>query len=290
MATFAGTTNKSTNEITRYAVDFTNDLPSTVTVTAGTATHIPPSGSASALTISATSPFVYVTFGTVSTLGMHYIDVLATFSDSEVSSVRIPVNVVYDTPTARSGMYNLITEVRGMTEAGANDYQIAGTPYWNDAQIQDVLDIHRRDVISEMLQIYPTQTTGGSLLYQDYRSSYGYYEATTGGTAILYLQDSTGANVSGYTADYRRGQFQFSATQNGTIYYLTGRSYDLKAAAADIWRRKAAHYALTSFDFSTDNHSVSRSQVYTHCLEMANYFDGQSSDSIQTVQMFRSDI
>lgn len=193
---------------------------------------------------------------------------------------------------ARAGMTALLTEFRGLAEAGTAEYSVAGTSYWTDDQLQDVLDIHRKDVIFEPLQMYPTQIAGGSISYQDYRSSYGYYEATTGGTAILYLQDSTGETIgsANYTPDYRRGQFQFSANQAGSVYYLTGHSYDLNAAAADIWRRKAAHYAPTSFDFSTDNHSIHRSQVYQHCKEMADYFDGQSSGSIQTVSMFRSDM
>jgi hypothetical protein len=140
--------------------------------------------------------------------------------------------------------------------------------------------------------MYPVQIAGGSLSYQDYRSSFGYLEATTGGTAILYLQDSTGATIgtANYTPDYRRGQFQFSANQAGSVYYLTGRSYDLNAAAADVWRRKAAHVAPTSFDFSTDNHSINRSQVYKHSLEMADYFEGKSSNSVTSVQSFRSDV
>lgn len=197
---------------------------------------------------------------------------------------------------ARSGMASLITELRGLVEAGTADYTIVGsagtTSYWADDQVQDILDIHRTDVVFEELSMFPVQVAGGSLSYQDYRSAYGYFEQTTGGSSIFYVQDGTGATIgtSTYTPDYRRGQIQFSADQVGTTYYLTARSYDLKAAAADIWRRKAAHYAPTSFNFSTDNHSISREQVYKHCLEMAEYFDGFSAQSIETLQMFRGDM
>lgn len=194
--------------------------------------------------------------------------------------------------TARTGLANLIEELRGMCEAGTADYTVGATAYWNDDQMQNILDTHRKDIVFEQLQMYPTQIAGGSLSYNDYRSSFGYYEATTGGTAIFYVQDSTGA-VQGtalYTPDYRRGQIQFASNQSGTVYYLTGRSYDLDAAAAEVWRRKAAHYAPTSFDFSTDNHSVRRSQVYQHCLEMAQHFEGKSASAVETVSMFRSDL
>jgi len=197
---------------------------------------------------------------------------------------------------ARSGMADLITELRGMTEAGTADYTIVGsagtTSYWDDDQLQNILDVHRNDIVFEQLSMFPYRVAGGSLSYTDYRSSYDYYEATTGGTAIFYVQDSTGSAIgtSNYTPDYRRGVVIFGSDQAGTVYYLTGRSYDLNAAAADVWRRKASHYAPSSFDFSTDNHSISRSQVYNHCLEMAEFFELKGSGAIQSVQMFRGDV
>jgi hypothetical protein len=194
--------------------------------------------------------------------------------------------------TARAGMSYMITELRGMTEAGTAEYTIGSTAYWTDDQLQVILDSKRQDVVFQPLTSYPVQIGGGSISYQDYRSSYGYLEETTGGTAVMYLQDSTGATVgtANYTADYRRGQFQFSANQAGTAYYMTARSYDLNAAAGEVWRRKAAHYAPTSFDFSTDNHSISRSQVYQHCNEMSQYFTAMSGDGISTISMVRSDL
>lgn len=197
---------------------------------------------------------------------------------------------------ARSGMADLITELRGLSEAGTADYNIVGsagtTYYWDDNQLQNILDVHRLDVVFEQLQIFPNQVAGGSLSYTDYRSRYGYYEQTTGGSAIFYVQDSTGANIgtANYTPDYRRGVLTFGTDQRGTVYYLTGRSYDLNASAADVWRRKAAHIAPTSFDFSTDNHSISRSQVYQHCLDMARFFEGKSAQAIESVPIFRSDM
>lgn len=193
---------------------------------------------------------------------------------------------------ARSGMSNLLLELRGMCEASANEYTIGLANYWDDDQLQNILDIHRRDIVFEPLRMYPYQIAGGSLEYKDYRSAFGFYEATTGGTAIFYVQDGTGATIgtANYTPDYRRGQVLFGADTGGSALYLTGRSYDLQAAAADVWRRKAAHYAPSAFDFSTDNHSIQRSQVYAHCLEMANYYSGQSSNAVSTVDMFRSDV
>lgn len=192
----------------------------------------------------------------------------------------------------RSTMADIINELRSLTDASTNDYTINSTPYWLDDQLQNVLDVNRQDYIFFPLQMYPTQVSGGSLSYREYRANQSFWEQTSGGTDIFYLQDSTGATVgtSLYSVDYRRGVVTFGADQRGSVYYLTGRSYDLQSAAADVWRKKAAHYAPTAFNFSTDNHSINREQIYKHCLEMADYFDGKSIESVQTVQMWRSDV
>jgi len=193
---------------------------------------------------------------------------------------------------ARSGMTAIIEELRTMTEAGTAEYTVGTTSYWSDNALQDILDIHRVDVIHNPLIPYPVVGSGGTSLYYDYRSTFGFWEQTTGGTAIFYVQNGGGTTVGTalYTPDYRRGQITFSSDTTGSALYITGRSYDLYAAAANIWRKKAAHYAPTSFDFSTDNHTVSRSKVYEHCLQMASYFDGQGNSAIESVEMTRGDM
>ena len=46
--------------------------------------------------------------------------------------------------TARTGMADLITELRGFVEAGTADYSIVGsagtTNYWDDTQLQNILE------------------------------------------------------------------------------------------------------------------------------------------------------
>ena len=192
---------------------------------------------------------------------------------------------------ARTGMSALIEELRGLTEAGTADYTVGTTVYWSDNSLQDILDSHRSDCIHYPLTAYPVVGTAGTSLYYEYRAHVEFFEQTTGGTAILYLQDSTGAQAGTalWSADYRRGVFTFVSNTAGTAFYLTGRSYDLNAAAGDVWRKKAAHYAPTSFNFSTDNHSISREQVYDHCIQMVDFFTGISGASIQTIQRSRSD-
>jgi hypothetical protein len=52
---------------------------------------------------------------------------------------------------------------------------------------------------------------------------------------------------------------------NGTAWVPT---WDLNAAAAEGWRRKAAK-AAAKFDFTTGDQQFSRSQVYAQCMSMA---------------------
>jgi hypothetical protein len=193
---------------------------------------------------------------------------------------------------ARTGMTAILEEVRNSCEAGTSEYTLGTTVYWSDNALQDLLDLHRTDHVYQMLVPYPTVGAGGTLSYKEYRFPVGYLEATTGGTTVLYLQDGAGATLGTalWSADYRRGVFSFTSDTLGSTLYLNAHAYDLNSTAADVWRRKAAHYAPTSFNFSTDNHSVSREQVYTHCIEMADFFEGMSGNAIQTIGRYRSDL
>lgn len=47
-------------------------------------------------------------------------------------------------------------------------------------------------------------------------------------------------------------------------------TFDLHAAAADIWEEKAATYAA-NFDFEADGGSFSHSQQFKHCMSQARF-------------------
>jgi hypothetical protein len=289
MATFPTANIQATNEIATYTLDFTQDVPTGGSITAGTATHYPPSGAAGTITCTVSTPYVYVTVPALAVVGVHYVDVLATASDGDKPVVRLTLNAVYPTPTCRSGMVDLVTELRIMSEANPDDYTIAGVPYWSDAQLQTILDNNRTDLIFEPLQSIPWQGSG-SIIYREYRT-WTNMEKTTGGTDIFYVQDSNGVTIgsANYTVDYLRGVITFTADQGATYYYITGRSYDLNAGAAEVWRKKGAHYAH-AFNFSTDNHRIDREQIYTHCKEQAQYFDNISRTSASSIDWDRSDV
>lgn len=179
-----------------------------------------------------------------------------------------------------------------MVNAGTADYAVGTANYWDDIHIQEVLDRHRVDVYRELLTPRPSIASGGTPVYQDYLSQYHNFEQTSGGTAIFFIEDGTGADsgTANWSADYQRGIVTFVANQAGTAYYLTGRAFDLYGAAADIWRMKASYFA-EQFDFSTDNHSISRSQRVKQAMQMAEMYQAKATGSGEnTTTLYRSDV
>lgn len=53
-------------------------------------------------------------------------------------------------------------------------------------------------------------------------------------------------------------------------------TYDLNAAAADVWEEKAASIAAL-YDFKADGGDYSRSQAHEHAKKMAKYYRSRSS-------------
>lgn len=173
----------------------------------------------------------------------------------------------------RTGMSELVSTLRGMTNAGTADYSIAGVSYWSDEEMERALDRHRVNVFRE--ELYPREgyVAGGSIEYTEYLSRFGNLEQ---GTAALYIQDSVGSAIgtADYSVDYALGVVTFTADQAGSARYLQARSYNLNAAAADVWRMKAGH-AASKFDFSTDGHTINRSQMQKMAMDMVRFYEEQ---------------
>jgi hypothetical protein len=285
------TISQSSNETVRiWTADFTDDLPSGGTVTAGTAFHIPPGGAAGTITptITVSSPFVSAMLsGAITDYGVHYIDIVGTFDNTEKSNVRVAFPVVYDSTQARSGMTALIRRLRMMAMAGAVDFEIAGVPYWSDAQLQEVLDNNRVDFYEQELQPIP-KTVASQHVYLRYDGPHGNMETIASGTAIwnLTTSDGTQAGTAAYSVDYTKGIVTFTADQGGTAWFMSGRSYDLNASAADVWATKASYYQQ-SYDVKTDGHELSRSQLLKQANEREAYYRAQVG--AYTVDILRGD-
>lgn len=192
----------------------------------------------------------------------------------------------------RSTMTRLMQLLRGLTNAGTADYTIGLFTYWSNDHIQDALDRHSVFVKDEPLYPKKSLDTGGVISYYDYQSKYRFFESTDGGTLRFIVKDSTGTAQTGWTANYENGEITFSTDQAGAVYYLTGTSFDVYAAAADVWYQKAAH-AADMIDFSTDGHNIKRSHLVRTALKMAQRYESMADAPVGSTsigEMVRSDL
>ena len=168
----------------------------------------------------------------------------------------------------RTGMLTLIKRVRNLSDAPAT-YTDTSTPYWSDNDIQNILDSNATFFVDDPLTWRPQTIGGGTVNYYVAQSHYRDLEEATSGTARWIVRDSVGAEngTANYTPNYRQGQLVWSADQGGTAYYLTGYSYDIHAAAADLWLERLANFA-DWYKFSADNQTFDRQQAYDHATKM----------------------
>ncbi len=151
-------------------------------------------------------------------------------------------------------MADLISQLRGMVAVGTADYAVGTANFWDDDQLALVLDHNRRDAISVLLQAEPTRIGGGTLSWNDYYAPQPWWEQTVDGSSVFVVRDGLGAiqGTAGWSADYRRGLVTFSTNRLGTIYYATGRIYDLYGSAADVLYATASTIASTITRFGED--------------------------------------
>lgn len=190
---------------------------------------------------------------------------------------------------ARSTMSNLITRLRDMTATALDDYTVGVTDYWTDDKLQSILDMNGGDVFDESLTPIRQINSGGTAVWMQYQSAYGDLESTDAGTAIFYLRTSTGAlaGTADWTANYDTGRISFGATTGGTVYYLTAKTYDINAAAAEVWEYKAASVA-NRYSFNADGARFDVSKMVEQYERMAMRFRARSK--VSSHDLVRTDL
>lgn len=179
----------------------------------------------------------------------------------------------------RAGMIENIRQLRAMSQATDSEYALLGENYFTDDQLQTVLDRYRLDVYQEMIEPIP-YSEHSTTIYRDYYFRNGHVEAASSGTLIWQLQNSSynAVSTADYSIDYNAKLIRFSSTTDGGYHFLSYRSYNLNAAAAEVWRMKAANVA-GRFDIRSDNHDLKRSQLTAQYLKMAEYYDKLSQQN-----------
>lgn len=182
--------------------------------------------------------------------------------------------------TARAGMLNLVARWRRLVNDTAGSV-------WSDSEVQELLDGYRTDIWAELLTPAP-QYISGTTQYLVHASAFENLEESGSGTTCFRLYDANGSAISsGFSAQWQRGIFTFTADQKGSARYIDGRSYDLNAAAADGWRELMAAKA-NLYKFTADGATYDRNQWFDHCVQMAEYYDRMSKPTMTTLA--RSDL
>jgi hypothetical protein len=124
---------------------------------------------------------------------------------------------------ARATLAEILARVRLLV----ND---RGTPpTFSDDELADTLDMHRRDFFQEPLQEQVTYFAGQPAAWLDYYAPFDlqWWE----GDVQLYA--NTFVPITPATSDLSGGHWTFTTSQNPPVY-ITGKLFDLYAAAADV--------------------------------------------------------
>jgi hypothetical protein len=168
----------------------------------------------------------------------------------------------------RPTLLNLVAEVRDLIGDQDN-----GSQKFNNLQIQNALDESRSDPRYEMLTAAPTitKTTGNTaqFVWIDYYSKFQYWEIDA---AVVQWGDYT--QRTALASEFIVGHWQFVYLQPpgqmvpdsqypGQIppLYVTGRTYDIYAAAVKLLKMWKADIKTCTYDFSTGGQSFRRGTI-----------------------------
>ena len=132
---------------------------------------------------------------------------------------------------ARSSMAALITRVRRLISDVAGGSQV-----FSDDEIQDALDVYQEGHRYRPLRAEPTYSAG-SVEWRDFYADIGDWEADEA------LADGVYTSVTAATSDRIAGHWTFAASQMQGVF-VTGKTYDLYGAAADLLEGWAAKVKL----------------------------------------------
>jgi len=147
--------------------------------------------------------------------------------------------------TVRASMADLITQVRTLIGDPAGTDQAV-----TDQEIQNVMDTHRWEVRYMPLRGLKSYETG-TVVYKTWEAPFGHWESN------VALFDTQYVGLTASEADFISGRWTFEDSQ--AAVYLTGWTYDLFGAGADLLEVMAAKVSM-EFDYTADGTTRHRSQ------------------------------
>lgn len=166
---------------------------------------------------------------------------------------------------ARTSMASLITRVRLMVGD-------TGTAVFTDEQVQSFLDQHRIDVRYGEMVGEETRASGGAVTYLTFWDAdrLAFWESDAAITDHAYN------TLTATTYEYELGRFTFSTDQTANCpLHLTGKTYDVNAAAADLLDAWASLVAI-QFDYADAAVTDSWQKKQAQLIKMADRYRSMS--------------
>lgn len=169
----------------------------------------------------------------------------------------------------RPSMADIILQLRGLTDATLGETTVNGIDYWDDEQLQAILDYYRVDALDVPL-LPASQLINGSVVYLRY-----YFPDDMMSTleTDFILRDSNGTQVVSWSYAPGTRYVLFAANQLANTITLTGNSYNLRKAAARVWLTKASQRSQL-IDWKAGGQTMSEDQEYQHCMLKFQEFAG----------------
>lgn len=174
----------------------------------------------------------------------------------------------------RFTMLNLIARTRQLINDQPGPAQV-----FQDTDIQDVLDASRADVKNEPMIPKPT-FSGSTIQFLDYYTQLGDWEDD----AIFkqYLVTPVTPSVLEPIA----GHWSFAQTTLPPVY-ISGKTYDIYRAAADLLERMAAQWVMR-YNMTVNGQSLQRGQVVMALQALAKTYRAKQRATMST--LIRTDI
>jgi hypothetical protein len=173
----------------------------------------------------------------------------------------------------RTTLAELITQVRTMVGDPAGTDQVL-----TDQEIQNGLDTHRWEA-RYMPLIGLISYESGSAVYKVWRAPFGQWESD------VALVDAQYSALTPSVSDNLSGRWTFATTQ--TAVMVTGWSYDLYGASADLLEAMAAKVA-DQFDYTVDGATRHRSQKKDAYRQLAAEY--RKKQQVKVIPQVRKDL
>jgi hypothetical protein len=157
---------------------------------------------------------------------------------------------------ARTSMAQLITFVRDLIfdPSGADSH-------FTDDQIQEALDLQRRDVANLILAAQDSILQDGQVEWHNFFAPVGMWEDN------VLIQGPSWEELTPDTEELLYGRWTFTDPQTRPLR-MSGAYYNCYLAAADLLRKWSAAVKL-SFSFSTGSMQFSKAQKFRNLSELA---------------------